>query len=238
MREELPGPHVRTPDVGAVACLSSSGSTVAVTAQALDRTRCATARSLPGTVLSSCRSTTRSVPKASCTSTMFPGLRIRVATGLPIKSSLSSRSRRTSARFGGDPGRVTIAGESAGAYSVATLMAVPRARGLFQRVISQSGGAHNVVSMQTAKEVTACFLDQLGLDHVDLPALQRMPIDAAMLRHKRLAVDHRSNRDPEVWRELTGSGGVFRPTYGLSASPGTGSTARWARSTCSRCPSC
>jgi para-nitrobenzyl esterase len=47
--------------------------------------------------------------------------------------------RNDIAAFGGDPGRVTIFGESAGGHNVAALLASPRARGLFHRAIVQSG---------------------------------------------------------------------------------------------------
>jgi para-nitrobenzyl esterase len=47
--------------------------------------------------------------------------------------------RRNIAQFGGNPDNVTVAGESAGAISVAQLLAVPKASGLFERAILESG---------------------------------------------------------------------------------------------------
>ncbi len=57
------------------------------------------------------------------------------------------------AGFGGDPGNVLIFGESGGGAKVSTLLAMPRAKGLFHRAIIQSGAA---------VRLTACVLQHLG----------------------------------------------------------------------------
>ncbi|WP_213805512.1 carboxylesterase/lipase family protein [Granulicella sp. dw_53] len=59
--------------------------------------------------------------------------------------------------FGGDPDRVTVGGESAGAKATAALMALPQSRNLFQSAISQSGGGERVLSLDQAAKVASDY---------------------------------------------------------------------------------
>ena len=66
------------------------------------------------------------------------------------------------AEFGGDPDRVTVFGQSAGAMIVSALLVTPEATGLFRRAISQSGGLHTLTGEQAA-ETTRALADRLGV---------------------------------------------------------------------------
>ncbi|WP_326794089.1 carboxylesterase family protein [Streptomyces sp. NBC_01808] len=62
--------------------------------------------------------------------------------------------RANAAALGGDPGRVTPAGQPAGARSVCAHLASPASRGLFQRAVAQSGACTNPVLAKTAADAT------------------------------------------------------------------------------------
>ncbi|RDI50134.1 carboxylesterase/lipase family protein [Nocardia mexicana] len=67
------------------------------------------------------------------------------------------------AAFGGDPGNVTISGQSSGAMAVGSLLAMPRARGLFRRAIMQSGAGNICYSADTAREIGQRLVTKLGV---------------------------------------------------------------------------
>ena len=83
------------------------------------------------------------------------------------------------ARFGGDPGNVTIAGQSAGGLSVLAQMVSPGARGLFSKAIIQSGSfALNQQPLATAEAAGEAFATQAGCPDQTAACLRHLPVSA------------------------------------------------------------
>jgi len=79
--------------------------------------------------------------------------------------------------FGGDPGNVTIMGQSGGAAKVCTLMAMPAATGLFHRAVVQSGVARRLPTREVATRAAEQVLASLGVGKRNIRSLQDMPFE-------------------------------------------------------------
>jgi para-nitrobenzyl esterase len=77
--------------------------------------------------------------------------------------------------FGGDPGNVTIFGESAGGAAVCTLMATPLARGLFHRAILESGGCGGGNELEDGYAFAKATAVKLGCGPEDMDCLRDAP---------------------------------------------------------------
>lgn len=84
--------------------------------------------------------------------------------------------RDNAASFGGDPGNVTVFGESGGGAKISMLLAMPSARGLFHRAAIQSGPGTRVMKPSTATRFARALIESLELGD-DLEALWKVPAD-------------------------------------------------------------
>jgi para-nitrobenzyl esterase len=84
------------------------------------------------------------------------------------------------AEFGGDPDTVTVFGQSGGGRKVATLLAMPSAKGLFHRAIIESGATMKLVEREQAARVARELATTLGSSAPSLSELQALPLDRLM----------------------------------------------------------
>ena len=92
------------------------------------------------------------------------GLQDQIAALRFVRAAISA--------FGGDPGQITVFGESAGAGSIVCLLAMPSARGLFRRAIVQSAAPEGQLSAAEASERARILCEKLGVGSGDLAALR------------------------------------------------------------------
>ncbi|MEH3052476.1 MAG: carboxylesterase family protein [Patulibacter minatonensis] len=104
----------------------------------------------------------------------------RIASNLGLRDQIAALAwvREHVAAFGGDPERVTIAGESAGAGCIAGLLVSPAARGLFHGAIVQSGALTLTTEPEDAEAAAREVLEQLDVSRERADELWRRPAGA------------------------------------------------------------
>jgi para-nitrobenzyl esterase len=84
------------------------------------------------------------------------------------------------AAFGGDPLRVTLMGESAGAKLISAVLVSPQSKGLFNQYIAESGSVQCIRDTTTAKNERLRILNKMGLGLHDVKKLLTLPADSIM----------------------------------------------------------
>ena len=115
------------------------------------------------------------------------------------------------ANFGGDPGNVTIFGQSGGGAKVNTLMAMPSAKGLFHKAVNQSGSFRMEMLDKTASQLLGAeTLKALQLDPADVDKIQSIPYDKLV---------EAGNKAIKVVADKMKADGKKLPAFGLSWGP-------------------
>jgi para-nitrobenzyl esterase len=142
------------------------------------------------------------------------------------------------ASFGGDPSKVTVAGQSAGAMSVTTLMAIPRTRGLFRHAITQSGATAQTLTTDTALRGGSILAESLGIAPTT-DAVSAIPVERVVRGTSAILDELQASPDPAKWGRLAPGvlpfapviDGDILPVHPLDAFAGG---RRWRRSSAHR----
>ena len=106
------------------------------------------------------------------------------------------------ASFGGDPGNVTIFGESGGGGKVGTLLCMPSAKGLFHKAIIMSGTILNVNTKKMSERLGEAVLKELGIDSEHIDRINEVPyteLYAAGQRAMAASIGTRKPGTPMMW---------------------------------------
>ena len=130
--------------------------------------------------------------------------------------------------FGGDPGNVTLAGESAGAACVSALCVSPEAKGLFRRAIAESSTvtapdpAHSYALLEDALELGQGVMERFGVS--SLEELRQIPAEelvAATDRIHQITIDGQILTKTPYEASMAGEMNVEAILHGFNAEEGT-----------------